>query len=202
MPDEEPPLPAPAFPPAPPSAPPVAGLNMCIHQFPQKPAAFFGNISNWGWETWRWWDSSDCCWIGTLSQVTCESLTCAFTSESTCELYLRLVHVLVSLPVSLNLTCVFTCVFGELVTWDYLAWIQGQRCEGEGWISGGATSRWRKGSGEWWYSGNGYRSCTCEGGGAGNWWGWGDARQLERDLPEAEEEGHQDDWWVEKSEED
>lgn len=128
--------------------------------------------------------------------------TCAFTSESTCELYLRLVHVLVSLPVSLNLTCVFTCVFGELVTWDYLAWIQGQRCEGEGWISGGATSRWRKGSGEWWYSGNGYRSCTCEGGGAGNWWGWGDARQLERDLPEAEEEGHQDDWWVEKSEED
>ena len=44
--DEEPPLPAPAFPPAPPSAaPPVAGLNMCIHQFPQKPAAFFLEIS-------------------------------------------------------------------------------------------------------------------------------------------------------------
>jgi len=40
MPLEEPPLPAPAV------APSVAGLNMCIHQFPEKPAAFFGNISN------------------------------------------------------------------------------------------------------------------------------------------------------------
>ena len=175
------------------------GWTCAFISFLRSLQPFFGNISNWGWETWGWWDSSDCCWISTSSQVTCESLTCAFTSESTCELYLRLVHVLVSLPVSLNLTCVITCVFGELVTWDYLAWTQGQRCEGEGGISGGA------GSGEWWYSGNGYRSCTCEGGGsgrAGNWWGWGDARQLERDLPEAEEEGQQDDWWVEKSEED